>query len=73
MSERCPLCGEGFVKGEPVETAVMTVPGGFAGVSFHQRCFTGDPKGAQAIIDRVEGQARQIARDLAQPTPGIMH
>jgi hypothetical protein len=42
----------------------MTVPGGFAGVSFHQRCVKGDPKAAQA---------KQIARDLTQPTPRVMH
>jgi uncharacterized protein (UPF0212 family) len=73
MSTRCPICGQGFAKGEMLETAFVFLPFGVVGVSFHQRCFRGDEQKAQQLVQEAVEKATALARGGSSPTPPVIH
>jgi len=73
MSTRCPICGQGFAKGEMLETAFVFLPFGVVGVSFHRRCFRGDEQKAQQLVQEAVEKATALARAGSSPAPPVIH
>ena len=73
MSTRCPICGQGFVQGEMLETAFVLLPFGVVGMSFHQRCFRGNEQKAQQLVHEAVEKATALARAGSSPTPPVIH
>jgi len=69
MSARCPLCGGAFTEGEPMVTAVVRMPFGAVGISFHKRCFADDEARAQRIVRDAVDTAAAFVSSLSSPTP----
>ncbi len=73
MSTQCPLCGRGFAKGEAIATAVVRLPFGVVGASFHESCFRGDEQGAKAILREAVSMATSLVGSMSSPTPPVVH
>jgi len=73
MSTLCPICGRAFQRGDMVKTAVVELPFGLVGMSFHEACFDGEEARAQQLIQEAVEKAMALARGCSSPTPLTIH